>query len=58
MTAGARRVLAVVGGLVFGFALGAVSTSFVPGVDGNSAALGGLGIGLGVGMLVAALVRE
>jgi hypothetical protein len=58
MTAGARRVLAVLGGLVFGFALGAASTAYVPAVDGNSAGLGGIGIGLGVGMLVAALVRE
>ena len=58
MTAGARRVMAVFGGLVFGFALGAASTAFVPSVSDNSAVLGGLGIGLGLGLMTAALVRD
>ena len=58
MTAGARRVMAVFGGLVFGFALGAVAPTFVPIADGNSAAIGGIGIGLGVGLMVAAVVRD
>jgi hypothetical protein len=58
MTAGTRRVMAIVGGVVFGVALGMVAPTFVPIADGNSTAAGGLGIGLGVGLLVAALVRD
>jgi hypothetical protein len=58
MSAQARRVMAVAGGLIFGFALGAVAPTFVPIADGNSASIGGIGIGLGVGLMTAALVRD
>jgi DMSO reductase anchor subunit len=58
MTGSARRIMAVVGGVVFGFALGYVSHTFVPTADETVAAMGGLGMGLGGGLVAAALVRD
>jgi hypothetical protein len=58
MTGSARRIMAVVGGVVFGFALGYVSHAFVPTADQTVAVTGGLGIGLGGGLVAAALVRD
>jgi len=53
----ARRVAAVVGGGLFGWALGAQSVLFADPMSGG-AGFAGLIAGLGLGLLVASTVRE
>ena len=58
MSVGARRVAAVIGGALFGFAVGASIPTFASVTEEGGLGLGGLAAGLGVGLMVAALVRD
>ena len=58
MSVRARRVAAVFGGVLFGFAVGASIPTFATVNNEGSIGLGGLAGGLGLGLMVAALVRE
>lgn len=58
MSVRARRIAAVVGGVLFGFAVGGSIPTFASVNNEGSLGLGGLAAGLGLGLMVAALVRE
>jgi hypothetical protein len=59
MTAGARRIMAVVGGIVAGLGIGgllSVTLGYTQTNTGAPVVLSAMAIGLGVGMLVAAAI--
>lgn len=53
-----RRVIAVAGGALFGFAATAAITTLWSTSSDGGLTLGGLAAGVGLGLMVAALVRE
>ena len=55
---GARRMMAVAGGALFGFAATAASTTLWHTSGDGGYVLGGIAAGVGLGLMVAALVRE
>jgi exosortase/archaeosortase len=57
MRVSARRFAAVIGGALFGFAVGASMTTFVTVSSEGALGFGGLAAGVGLGLMVAALVR-
>lgn len=58
MSVTARRIAAVVGGALSGFAVGASIPTFTTVSSEGAIGLGGLAAGLGLGLMVATLVRE
>lgn len=57
MSVSARRVAAVIGGALFGLAIGASVPSVATTSPGEGLTFGGLAAGLGIGLMVAAMVR-
>lgn len=58
MSVRARRIAAVIGGVLFGFAVAASIPTFVSVSEEGGLGFGGLAAGLGLGLMIAALVRE
>jgi hypothetical protein len=55
---GARRAMAVLGGMLSGFAGTAALTTIAPASSDGGFVLGGLAAGAGIGLMVAATLRE